>query len=454
MSIPTATDETTKDKMYASPLPPPGPWSVYLTSQLDRKIYEAYTCYRVPYLVIKNLIDEDWTDLASLTQRFADAKTVHEKGGKALDLDKLGYTEKQQEKILARVAAAHEDLRKYQATRVAELQKPRHKLSSSDTDRKTMEEQFKVQAKIPCPLKHQGSKHLLGKLVKGASEGRIEDIANKEIVPFLPDPATKTDTKRATTDEGSIEVYQVESQQDPKHTDEWVAQMRCWYHTLFMVLCVHRQFSQLHVEWELLSDFYEKFLFGPTLLKRNRPPSLRIIMIMERRAWQQIITWMYDGMSLTAAIQKIQGDSLWWTNELEAGRQAAPAPPTRRPTQDRPTRQYFGQSTRVWQHTRKPTAPGKGAKGASKGSKGGAKGRKGKGGGGKGGKQQRNDLQDRQNHLPQGLQNFDWYQTGPNNIQFCRPFHTKGTCRNQPCTRDHTCPLCKRGSHSALVCQG
>jgi hypothetical protein len=48
-------------------------------------------------------------------------------------------------------------------------------------------------------------------------------------------------------------------------------------------------------------------------------------MIAKRRAWQAIVTLMWErDMKLMDALRKVQGNVLWWTNELEIKRNEAP----------------------------------------------------------------------------------------------------------------------------------
>ena len=67
---PAETDETRDNIMYAPPSAPPKEWAAYMKNGLDCKIYETYTANKVPYKVIKGLVDDDWGDLAALVHRF------------------------------------------------------------------------------------------------------------------------------------------------------------------------------------------------------------------------------------------------------------------------------------------------------------------------------------------------------------------------------------------------
>lgn len=49
---------------------------------MDRKVFETYTANKVPWLVFKNMVDEEWTDIASISSRFPDKATLYSKGAK------------------------------------------------------------------------------------------------------------------------------------------------------------------------------------------------------------------------------------------------------------------------------------------------------------------------------------------------------------------------------------
>ena len=55
---PAETDETRGNIMYAPPSAPPKAWAAYMKNGLDNKIYESYTSNKVPYIVIKGLVDK------------------------------------------------------------------------------------------------------------------------------------------------------------------------------------------------------------------------------------------------------------------------------------------------------------------------------------------------------------------------------------------------------------
>jgi hypothetical protein len=224
---------------------------------MDRRVYETYTANKVPWLVLKTMVDEAWTDVASVSTRFPDKQILYAEGAKRLDIEE--WTPKEQEKVLARMAAAQEDLSLHRASKQRLQANPRAVQIVDDTDRRTMQKAFLALAKEPCPLRHQGSKHLLGKLNKAAAEGRVENLTSSEIVPSLPHPQTRSRTERRLNPDGSQEEFEQEWRQALTYTDDWQEQMRVFYTTLMMAISVHQEHTKLHVEWENLKDFYEKF---------------------------------------------------------------------------------------------------------------------------------------------------------------------------------------------------
>jgi hypothetical protein len=449
-AIPETVPEVEADKCYAAPSPPPGPWAEHIRQSLDPRLFEIYTANRVPWQILKTMADDGWTDIGSVSARFLTAEAVHARAPESLHLTSWGP--KQQEIALARLIAAQEDLSLHKQHRQKLKTNPRVSQVVEDTDRKTMGAAFTETTKEACPLANQGSKHLLGKMNKAASEGRIEDLTNNEIVPYLPHPDTKTRSETRVNHDGTQEEFQKEWRNAPTQAQGWKQQMRIYYTTLMMVLCVHKEHTKLEIGWDQLKDFYEEFLFGNTIMKRNNPPSLVRLMIAERRAWQAVITLMWEkDMRLDAALHKVQSNVLWWTNELEIKRDSTPhtkgAP---KGDQHRPPSSpgkgkghYQSSPKKAINSALKPnTSPPHGGKGT--------KSNKGKG---------NNDLAKRsaKRALPHGLADGmrvppDQWGQPPHRQEWCNNFHSGRPCSGN-CGRDHTCPGCRKGSHPLTECR-
>jgi hypothetical protein len=370
---------------------------------------------------------------------------VHERAATSLQLEK--WEPKQLETALARLVAAQEDLSLHKEHKQKLKTNPRVSQVVEDTDRKTMEKAFTEETKEACPLCNQGSKHLLGKMNKAASEGRVENLSNTEIVPYMPHPDTKTRNETRLGSDGTQEEFQKEWRNAPTQAQDWMQQMRVYYTTLMMVLSVHKEHTKLTVNWDELKGFYEEFLFGETVMKRNNPPSLTRLMIAERRAWQAIITLMWErDMKLVDALRKVQSNVLWWTNELEIKKDDSPrGKGPQKGGQSRPQPQWgkgkgsYNSQPKRAQTTILKTDGHQAPRGKNKG--------KGKGRNGAGKNPKRS--------LPGNVQGSripqEEWGNPPGKKEWCYRFHTGQGCTGQ-CGREHMCPACRRGSHSLSEC--
>jgi hypothetical protein len=151
------------------------------------------------------MVDDDWNDLSSAATRFRTKDATHERGARTLGIET--WTDKEKENVPARMVAAQEDLDFYKLHKQKMKANPRSSQVIEATDRRTMEEAYLERTKEKCPLKHQGSKHFLGKMNKAASEGRVEHVNNTEIVPYVPHPDTKTRAEKRVSGDGIHEDF-------------------------------------------------------------------------------------------------------------------------------------------------------------------------------------------------------------------------------------------------------
>jgi hypothetical protein len=184
-------------------------------------------------------------------------------------------------------------------------------------------------------------------------------------------------------------------------------------------------------------------------MKRNNPPSLTRLMIAERRAWQAIITLMWErDMKFIDALRKVQGNVLWWTNELEIKRDETPrAKASQKGGQSRPQPQW-GKGKRGYQSQPKRAQPTQLKTDGHHAPRGKNKG--------KGKKSGRNDSgKNPKRSLPGNIDGFripqEEWGTPPTHREWCNKFHSGRPCAGQ-CGRDHTCPACRRGSHPLSEC--
>ena len=69
-SAETAANKTSANKMYAAPHAPPAVWVNYIKTNLNEKVYQTMADNRVPWLIIKGMVEAGWTDLNSVSNRF------------------------------------------------------------------------------------------------------------------------------------------------------------------------------------------------------------------------------------------------------------------------------------------------------------------------------------------------------------------------------------------------
>ena len=457
--VPKGTAETDSDQLYAPPRAPPEEWALYIRQHMNDKVYETLVANKVPWLIIKQLVDEDWVDVSTLLARWANTEALYTVGAASLEIG--DWPPKHVEKVLARMASSMEDLRRYKTLRLEQAQKSKNSLVVDELDRRSMEKAFQEATGEKAPLDRQGSANMLGKLDRSAAEGRVEVLDGKELVPYHPAPWIRTTTIHTRNPDGTFTEQEVKTRPTPMTAEQWIDAMRLWYTTLMMALCAHAEHANLKVKWEDLRDFYEQFLFGSTILRRRNAPPLAQVMVAERKAWQAIATLMWsNGCTLGEALKEVKGDHLWWTNELDMVRNsatppAAPgkgkgkgkhdrAPPPTRVRDTRGTTRHV-QQNQIQQRQQKGKGRGKQS--------------------GRGGGAPRNDLQQRA--LPQAgrkgagrsqgpqprIPTAQWPEP-PNGVEFCRDFHIRSQCtQGRGCHREHTCPGCGQGPHSLALCR-
>ena len=464
MSVPATTPETDTDQLYAPNDPCPEDWQEYLPTAFNDRVYTALTRNRVPWLIIKQLADDGWTDISSLAKRWGTEEQLYKNAAESLRITAL--PQHQQEKIIATVAGAREDLKALKDHNAQLSTRAKAAQLVDNLDRSTMEQAFQRATQERLELKHQGSANLLGKLHKAMAEGRIECIPYKDLASFHPAPTARQSTQQIRNADGSFTEVEVQTRRMATTIDEWMEACRIFYHSLMMVATQHNEHPRLYPHWEQLRDFYEKFLFGSRVAKRKTPPTISKLVYLERQAWNYVIEklWENKTLSLADALQEIQGDTLWWTNELAQNTNYTPTN-----WNEKGKGRYKG-----YQNNRNTNY--KGGKGKGKYQ---SKGRnvwqtsypKGKGKG-KGGKGKRNDLRQRSsgqapyqqhnqaapaqgssNQLHPKIPRQQW-MTRPRGIPYCENYHVYGTCQDgRNCTREHTCPGCGQGYHALMNCR-
>ena len=453
--VPPTTKETEDSKLYAPPSPPPKEWSTYIRQHMNDKVYETLVANKVPWLIVKQLVDEDWVDVSTLIARWANVDALYRLGAASLDI--ADWPNKDIEKVLARLASALDDLKRYKTLRLDQAQTSKNSLVVDEPDRRSMEKAFQEATGEKAQLDRQGSANMLGKLDRAAAEGRVEVLEGKELVPYHPAPWIRTTTVHTRTPDGTFTEQELKTRPTPVTAEQWMDAMRIWYTTLMMAICAHSEHPNLKVKWEDLRDFYEKFLFGSTVLRRRNAPPLGQVMIAERKAWQAISTLMWSNRAtLGEALKEVRGDHLWWTNELDLVRTHAPPPAQgkgkgKAPRAPPPPRQAARDTTR---HVRQPQIQQRQQKGKGQGKTS-----------GRSGGTPRNDIQQRalpptgrkgagrSQGPPPRLPTAQWPEP-PNGVEFCRDYHIRGQCaQGRNCNREHNCPGCGQGPHSLTRCR-
>ena len=158
MAVPATTSQTDLDPLYAPNDPCPDEWSDYLLNTFHDYVYTTLTRNRVPWLIVKQLADEGWTDVTSLTKRWGTEEQLYSKAVSSLRIASL--QPHQQEKIVASLAGAREDLRKKKDYDANMANRPRAAQLVDTSDREIMQEAFYTITGEKLKLKYQGSAKL------------------------------------------------------------------------------------------------------------------------------------------------------------------------------------------------------------------------------------------------------------------------------------------------------
>ena len=287
MSIPTTSAETDINTLYAPNDPCPQVWAGYLPSAFSDRVYATLTRNHVPWLIIKQLADDGWTDITSLSKRWGTEEQLYKQAPDSLRISHL--PQHQQEKIIATIAGARDDLKVLKDHHAQLSNRPKAAQLVDNLDRETMENAFQRVTQSRLELRHQGSSNLLGKLHKAMSEGRLECIPFKDLVSFHPAPSVRNSTQQIRNSDGSYTEVEVQTRKMATTVDEWMEACKIFYHSLMMVATQHNEHPRLHPEWEQLRDFYEKFLFGSRVAKRKNPPTVSKLVYLERQVWNLVI---------------------------------------------------------------------------------------------------------------------------------------------------------------------
>ena len=212
-------------------------------------------------------------------------------------------------------------------------------------------------------------------------------------------------------------------------------QMRTFYHTLTM--CIHNCSNHplfLNFRLDHIKEYYEDFIFGEEILDNRAAASLKVVMVAERKAWNNLLKTVYkkqsdgDPYTLTEGLKELRSKTMFWTNELshrsndDKGRGKLPPMGKLGRSKGRPSR---GKGYGTWSQNTSYRAPwnpeyqkGRGKPGKGKG--GGKQHNKSKGGG-----KNKNKTKSKTKDKTTACNNFHYYQG----------------CAGS-CGRSHRCPEC------------
>jgi hypothetical protein len=246
---------------------------------------------RVPWLVQHLLVEAEMVTTADLAQAYT-KELLNTKYDTDFGLHKIyNYSSISESRSIGRLQFA--------LTRSTEAQEERSKrrqseISSADetsnSERHYLEGVWFLKTGLPAPPLHdQGSSNFVMKVYKSIQQNDIGDFSNNQIISENPDSSDKTYKKRKREHyvDGHSKDADEESRSDPHDYESWERQMTIWRNTLLMSICANPQEIRLQISKADLDEFYD-YLLVDDIYKRKPQPSLKTMMISERKAWRKI----------------------------------------------------------------------------------------------------------------------------------------------------------------------
>ena len=264
--------------------------------------------------------------------------------------------------------------------------------------------------------------------------GEVGNFTSRQIIGATQETTAYKRKREETNKEGFTRTFSEEDRNKPFSEDDWKQQLAIFRTTLLMCVWSAPHHAHLQITKDDLDSYYDDWILGKRILKSTHKPTLASMIIMERKAWNEIVQHIHDDeMTLKQAITETKNDTLFWGEELQykpntKGHEKGKAGKHTNSTWD-----YNNQST--YSKGGKPYKGGKDGKGKGKSGKGKGKGKDGKGKSGK------------------GTNNSTWGNTAktvkydrtkmtilmPNGKYSCRNFHQNNSCSGG-CGRSHSCP--------------
>ena len=293
--------------------------------------------YKVPWYIIAQMVNDDYTTAKELAGRWLDLAEARTNSPTDLKFSGDFYDKNKLNLYALRVANAVEHAKASKQTTLADELNTQHPTERAiqNKDRTTLLANVQKQHSIPkqdMPKRNeQGSDHYVGLQYLEISKGHLGDFPLTKMLPWKTDHRPSSKRHKTEKDkDGYTRETQEEYQPEPDHLEKWQSTLTIFRWTLLMCLSAFPEMTHLQITKKELDDYYE-FIMGDLVLKRtNNKPSLKTVMITERRAWSMAVDLMYEkadeGITLPKALEEVRKNSMWWTNQLDY------KPPNNQPT--------------------------------------------------------------------------------------------------------------------------
>ncbi|CAE8734910.1 unnamed protein product, partial [Polarella glacialis] len=275
--------------------------------------------FRVPWLIQHILSEADMVTTADLVQAYTPA-LLESNFDSDFGFHKVyNYTTISGRRAIGRLQSALKESDKAQEERSKRRQTDINATNeTSNAERHHLEGVWTLKTQLPAPpLRDQGSSKFMMKLYKSIQQNDIGDFSNNQIISENPDSGDKTCKKRRREHyvDGHSKDAEEESRQDPYDYESWERQVTIWRNTLLMCIWANPQDIRLQITKADLDGFYDNLL-GDDIYKKKPQPSLRTMMISERKAWGKIRELLHKGLTLAASLTKMLNDTLFWQREV------------------------------------------------------------------------------------------------------------------------------------------
>lgn len=287
--------------------------------KLDEATRVVMNSFNVPYYVQAQMADEGYRTISDLACRWdspKDAKAEAPEDYKFQD-GTAGYTKSTSLRTAIRLMQAVEEAAQRKKDSRADPSTPDAKVLISPGLRPQMVAEYVARTKQKMPeLDEQGSNHYMGLQHKACQSGEVGYFTNKQIISALPEQGEVYAVKRRRKDSSDL-IYEhdEETRADPYSLEAWKKQMMIFRTTLLMCIWVSPQHTNIQITKDELDEFYDH-IYGPRLAGATPVPSLRVLMIAERKAWRNISLMLYRGKTLSAALLEVRLDHLFWIQEV------------------------------------------------------------------------------------------------------------------------------------------